>query len=762
MVERLKTWGRWVIVGEAVLLVIEMMQQLTSFLDAVPDPVSTALTLLFWAGAVALAVLLTAKMVENGWKRTAWLPIALAFGMALLYASMAYAWFTPMEPGRVVVFPFDGPEGITPDSRVLAYGIGFSVDGAGDLRLFHPQEALITFSPRRSRTRLNQRSARNTARQVGAGLFVLGSYVDTSDRTWLSARLIDTRTRDVLASHLVEGPRDNRTALSRQLARELLLQRELRLGHRSLFDQARVYQGPMEAFKATLSGEKALHCGDFQSARRFFEEAIRLDPKYAPARYGLSVALAWSGEDEGGALEAARAAHAATAGGSYSPRDSLLLHALHAAQDGALAEAERALQDILLRNREDVEANYQLGELYFHSNALRATGIEDAHDHFEKVLAVEPGDYRTRLHLLLLALRDGDEDGAKRQLGHALDTGPDPVHTAALEALRESFEDPGNTGAVASALGGARPPSLSLAAQLLTERWRGDPTNARVRLQLEKLTGLMVQNDDKRVRLVGQELRAVLAMTRGRWNEARRELARIDSSSATRKMYTGLFASLPFLELSRVALVFSRAEVEDWHPPMPPHPSLYEASRPAVREYLLGLLSVRLGDTAAAKAHAHRLATEHPHEEDGLEWPHAASTLAHDLGRVVRAEVLLARRDTMAALAVLDSVHIVPPRMVHGHPIYARGHARYLRGRALRHLGRTNHALNEFRSLAEEEGLNSYMAHAHLQRAQIYDARGDSARANAEYRLFLAFWGDAESQFRRPVVAARMQLRRRK
>jgi tetratricopeptide (TPR) repeat protein len=675
---------------------------------------------------------------------------------------MAYAWFTPMEPGRVVVFPFDGPEGITPDSRALAYGIGFSVDGAGDLRLFDPQEALVTFSPRRSRTRLNQRSARNTARQVGAGLFVLGSYVDTADRTWLRARLIDTRTRDVLAFHLVEGPRGDRTALARQLARELLLQRELRLGHRPLFDQAHVYQGPMEAFKASLSGERALHRGDFQAAHRFFQEALRLDPKYAAARYGLSVALAWSGEDEGGALEAARAANAATAGGSSSQRDSLLLHALHAAQDGALAEAERALQSILLHDREDVEANYQLGELYFHSNALRATGIDDARNHFAKVLAAEPGDYRTRLHLLLLALRDGDEDAARRELGHALAPGPDPVHTAALQALRESFESPGNTGAVARVLRDAPPASLSLAAQLLTERWRGDPANARVRLQLDKLTGSMVGNDDRRVRLVGQELRAVLAMTRGRWDEAKGELARIDSASATRKMYTGLFASLPFLELPRASLASSRAMVEDWQPPMPPHPSLYEASRPAVREYLLGLLSVRLGDTVAAKAHAHRLTTEHPHEDDGLEWPHAASTLAHDLGRVVRAEVLMARRDTTAALAILDSVHIVPPRLVHGHPVYARGHARYLRGLALRHLGRTNNALDEFRSLAEEEGLNSYMAHAHLQRAQIYDARGDSARADVEYRLFLAYWGDAESQFRQPVVAARMQLQARR
>jgi tetratricopeptide (TPR) repeat protein len=565
-VERLKIWGRWVLVGEAVLLIVEMLQQLTSLLDVVPDAVSTALTLLFWAGAGALAILLTAKMVEKGWKRAAWIPPALAFGMALLYASMAYAWFTPMEPGRVVVFPFDGPEGITPDSRVLAYGIGFSVDGAGDLRLFDPHEALVTFSPRRSRTRLNQRSARNTARQMGAGLFVLGSYVDTADRMWLRARLIDTRTRDVLAFHMVDGPRGDRTALAGQLARELLLKRELRLGHRPLFDQAHDYQGPMEVFKASLSGERALHRGNFQAARRFFEEALRLDPKYAPARYGLSVALAWSGEDEGGALEAARAAHAATAEGSSSPRDSLLLHALHAAQDGALAEAERALQSILLRDRNDVEANYQLGELYFHSNALRATGIDDARSHFAKVLAAEPGDYRTRLHLLLLALRDGDEDAARRELGHALAPGPDPVHTAALVALRESFDNPGNTGAVARALRDAPPASLSLAAQFLTERWRGDPANARIRLQLDKLTGSMVESGDKRVRLVGRELRAVLAMTRGRWDEAMGELARIDSASATRKMYTGLFASLPFLELSRVSLASSRAMVEDWHP----------------------------------------------------------------------------------------------------------------------------------------------------------------------------------------------------
>jgi tetratricopeptide (TPR) repeat protein len=173
-----------------------------------------------------------------------------------------------------------------------------------------------------------------------------------------------------------------------------------------------------------------------------------------------------------------------------------------------------------------------------------------------------------------------------------------------------------------------------------------------------------------------------------------------------------------------------------------------------VRQYTLGTLSLRLRDTASARAAAARL--------ERLAASGGATSLVRDLDRGLRARLAFAERRPGEALLLLEALEARDSQGdIAVTPFVTRANERYLRGEVLTSLGRDVEALRWFASL----GVGSVteiplQALSHLRRAELHERLGDRAQAVRHYRRFLELWRDADPELRPVVDDARRRLER--
>src|SRR5437763_12416825 len=135
-----------------------------------------------------------------------------------------------------------------------------------------------------------------------------------------------------------------------------------------------------------------------------FQEAISLDSSFALADYRLSIAADWNGRL---ALADSAAANAARYASRLSLHDRMLVDALFAWRNNDIDAAERLYRTLVLLHPDDVEAWYQLGEVYFHNNPPRGRSFVEARIPFERVLALEPSNRDAPTHLMRIAAWEG-------------------------------------------------------------------------------------------------------------------------------------------------------------------------------------------------------------------------------------------------------------------------------------------------------------------------------------------------------------------
>jgi hypothetical protein len=194
------------------------------------------------------------------------------------------------------------------------------------------------------------------------------------------------------------------------------------------------------------------------------------------------------------------------------------------------------------------------------------------------------------------------------------------------------------------------------------------------------------------IRLGAQTFLAWLELARGNWSRARLAFSEAEAMEGGQSVLPerALAATLPFVNVPAADVAAVRAEMERWTPAPAQGGTLVAALEPHLRLYLLGLLSSRLGDAAAAEARAGEL--------DALASPAGATQVVRALAATVRADVALKQGQAERALALLEPADgQVPLELVAVRPFvnarqYTQEHARYLRAEALRALGRTGEA----------------------------------------------------------------------
>ncbi|HEX6574431.1 MAG TPA: BTAD domain-containing putative transcriptional regulator [Gemmatimonadaceae bacterium] len=653
---------------------------------------------------------------------------------------------TGAEPS-IAVLPFD-----VRGSRELDYLregmsdlLSIGVDGAGGLHSADPR-AVIARVRSADDPHIDSDEARQIAREVGAQLYITGSVIEVGGQIRITAELRDRSGRVQARSETGPAGKDKLFDLVDEISRDLLAGADR--GSPTLVGLAARTTRSLPALRSYLEGERELRAGRHVSALDAFREAVANDSTFALAYYRLSSAGRWTTEYN---LAEEATDKAVRYDESLPPYARRLLDAATAMRDGNYARSE-SLYVASTRSRPgDAETWFGLGDLYYHYNALRGRSKREARKPFERALSLDPGDGESRVHLLELAawegrvsevdsllsgLPAGSDFGAKWPIIRALITGDREAEARSLANLREGDER-----------------SIVL---MVIHSTSAFPSNLPGAM---RVTGMLT--DPARTparRAYGFNLRAQVQLARGRWSDAKPDLtamAAIEPAAAIE--YGAIFSLSPAAAIKARDLTALRSALRSWDAaPTPPSASpvfgIHNGFHSQLRYYVLGLVNVKLGDTAAAKLYADSLVAA---PADTLK-----SLLAGNLAHAVMSRVIAARGDVNGALAEMGQPWIDPrTHRSHYSSILAQVADRYYRAELLQKAGRFAEALDAY-SAATDYSLDGlmYLPFSHLRRGDIYLQMGDRAHAIEHYRKFVALWKDCDPALRPLRDAAAKKL----
>jgi tetratricopeptide (TPR) repeat protein len=172
----------------------------------------------------------------------------------------------------------------------------------------------------------------------------------------------------------------------------------------------------------------------------------------------------------------------------------------------------------------------------------------------------------------------------------------------------------------------------------------------------------------------------------------------------------------------------------------------------SLREYTLGVLSLRVHDRSSAAAAATRLRK--------LAASGDATDLTRDLDRGLRARLAFQEGHPEQALRLLQTLESNDSQgNIAAVPFVARANERYLHGDVLAAMGRNAEALQWFASLGDGSVSEIPLrAPSHFRQAEIHERLGNREQAATHYAGFLKLWSGADTEFQPLADTARRRL----
>ena len=673
-------------------------------------------------------------------ERSRWTAPVLGSAAVLLGLSMAalildgggVGRFEGVQPSEdvVAIFPFQYHG--SPRFEYLSTGmvdlISPMVDGAGQLRSVDPA-ALTTFLPPDAGTHsLSPSEAADLARRVGAGRFVLGSVTELGDRIQLRASLYGEGEARRASSESLAPAEDSLFNAVDELMRKLLAA-EMDRTHGTLAGLAARSTGSLPALKAYLKGERRSRRGDANGASAAFREAVALDSTFALAYYRLAISTGWG---EGRSLPAARKAMALA--NRLPPTGRRLLEALYRSQTGRHREAERIYRAILDREPENTVAAWGLAEMLHHFAGLTGRRQRAAEAAWRRVLALRPHDMWSIYEASDVAARLGKYRWLDSLVSVAEELAPDERWTTVMQVRRAFASGDPEVEARAIARLEKRGHHFEIAGRVAHQ---GDLRGAQRILRL-------AQEPESPPRIQGLALLGdgLIEAALGRWISARALFRRasdrlpgpalaLEAAVAAAPWVPALDAELRVLRERLRREGDAALENADFRVPTP-----------YLRLYLIGMLSVRLGQPMEAEHQASILDTLPSSEEFG--------SMPDDLARSVRAHIAHAEGELQEALSELERMKMDVSIGLHLNSIMgSHAHARLLRAELLQELGRHRGALAWYEGAV---GVSVFgilnTAPAELGMADAYASMGDDERASEHYTRFSDLWRATDPELR--------------
>ena len=203
----------------------------------------------------------------------------------------------------------------------------------------------------------------------------------------IQAAMYDGNDQEPRATATVEGDTTQLLELVDRLAGELLVKRRPGSQHR-LIQMAQLTTHSLPALKSFLNAEQNLRRRQLDSAIAGYQLATADDSTFALAYYRLAVAAGWSDRH---ALSTDAVSRALSVSGRLGEREKRLVSAYAAYRRGEPDAAERQYRAVLDDFPDDLEAEFQLGDLLFQYNPLRGRPRVEARPMLDRVLAHDPG-----------------------------------------------------------------------------------------------------------------------------------------------------------------------------------------------------------------------------------------------------------------------------------------------------------------------------------------------------------------------------------
>jgi len=669
--------------------------------------------------------------------------LALALAVSVWRARAAGG--APVDDNAVATFPFavrgDPALGYLRDAMVDL--LAARLDGAGGLRTIDPHAILAAIGPGPEAAALDPRAAGRLSRRLGARLFVLGEAVATSGRLHLEATLYDGALGLALEHATADGDVAALFQSADALAGRLLANRPQGAGTR-LTRLAALTTTSLDALRHYVDGERAYRDGRYQDAADAFETATRIDTSFALAWYRLGIVRDWNG---GSVREAV--SHAWAHATSLAQRERSLIFGLWRYGEYDDRTAERVYAVAVTQHPDDVDAWSFLGETRFHLTYVQGRSLTEAREAFARVLELDPGNPNVLLHLARIAAVDGRAAEVDTFARAYLARHPDADRAHEVRALSAFMRrDSADEAAVVAQLSRSSDVALDAATRSVAA-FTQDAGGA------ERLLPLFAE--PQRTPFYAKRGRAIaadLALAQGHWLAAWSRLAALGEVEPDWGLeLLARSATQPLVPASPAQLSAVRRALEGWrlHPASKAESNFQWSldEQPQLRAYLLGLVSVRLGDTAAAHRWASAL--------DRMPHPPGDSDLAGDLAHSVRAEIALAAGAPRRALAQIEQVHFTTHAPVMSGTLYAGAHERFLHAEILHAVGRDEEALSWYGSFPEPSGYDvAWLAPAYLRRAEIHERLGQRAEALAAYRRVASLWKACDEPLR-PLLAEAQQ-----
>ena len=323
--------------------------------------------------------------------------VLLAAGGRLIMERRA-AGSAATDLGSVAVLPF--ATSTTPDLAYTAHGaaelLTRALDGAGRLRAVDQAAVHKAAGPPPPEGYAVERAAA-VAREVGAGLFIVGTIHEVGGQVRIHAALHDAfRPDPPLQRARKDGAAADALELIDLIAAELVAGRRFGAASAELARAAAITTSSAAALRAYLEAEDALRVAAMESAIANYQRAIAEDSAFALAYYRLGTAYWWAesrpglGTSERHRLSRHAAEQAALRKDRLGERDRRLLEAFGALHRGVPSLAEELYLGILRDYPGDVEARFQLADLLHHWNPVRGRPIAEAVAPFDQVLAADP------------------------------------------------------------------------------------------------------------------------------------------------------------------------------------------------------------------------------------------------------------------------------------------------------------------------------------------------------------------------------------
>jgi tetratricopeptide (TPR) repeat protein len=395
-----------------------------------------------------------------------------------------------------------------------------------------------------------------------------------------------------------------------------------------------------------------------------------------------------------------------------------------------------------------------LGLLISSKAPLLGLAWVDAREPFERALQLDPQSGLSLWTLATIAAREGRRAELDSLTNRFLQLQPASEYAGDLRGQRAIVL--GDTAELERFVA-----DLRMRPDPLAQTGAGLVTNTTMNLTVGRRLWRLIAEPSRSpgMRALAHVILAKIELTNGRLRVARSELERGAALDARSALEHRVFYALPqFLQTPRTELLALRDSLERWDagqagPDGDGVLRIHRSVHPYLRLYLLGLLSARIGDQAAADRYAAELEQVDSSSVEG--------TFAIDQARLVRAEVARARGRLEEALATLEQARFWTTHSADDDtgdsPFFTRMHERFARAELLFELGRYDDAIPWYRTFVYDF---VYTAPAHLRLAQIAQHRGERQKAIEHYTRFIELWRSCDPELRPMVQQAESALSR--